>query len=145
MKAKSWKDIDAQAEHYKAIGQTEIYLSRYDGCEEYPWEFVTKCEGGSSHRLDISTDINFYAKVPSGLMFRWFHDIEPRSANGSGSYHIDTLGIKAIFPLIPRVALASLKEYLADCATKVRARADEQNEYIMKQYGMAAELEALSR
>jgi hypothetical protein len=144
-KVTSWRDHEALAENYKAIGTNRIYLNEYDGVTDFPWEFVIECKGGASHRMDIPTNINFKAKCPSGIVYSWSFDIEPHSANGSGAYQIDTAAIKALYPKIPKPALASLKAYLLDCAEKIRKHADEQNQWIQKQYGAAAELEALSR
>ena len=142
---KSWKDHDKLAEHYKAIGNNEIYLAGYEGVTEFPWEFVTHCEPGGSHRLEIATDVWFNAKTPSGMEYRWSFDIEPRSANGSSSYDISVAEIRRVFQMLPDKARESFKAYLKTCATAVRKKADEWSAMVTKQYGTAWELEKLSQ
>ncbi len=44
-----WKSKIPMADHYKAIGETDIYLSLYDGDRfNAPWEWAVSCEAGSS-------------------------------------------------------------------------------------------------
>ena len=93
MNRKPLREIIKNAQHYLAVGQTEIYLDSDQG--EYPWEFCTHCKPGGSHRLEIATDVWFYADHPCGLSFLWNFDIEPRSANGKGHYEIDADGCPA--------------------------------------------------
>ena len=145
MKVKSWKEHEVLAEQHMALGDNRIYLSSYDGCEEFPWKHVTSCEPGGSHRLEISTDVRFNATGPSGLIYSWSFDIEPRSANGKGSYDIATGEISRIMPLLSRTGREQLKNYLAVCAKAVRSKAEEWNDVAQKQYGTAHQLEVLSR
>jgi hypothetical protein len=145
MKAKSWKDHETVAEHYKALGETSIWLSEYDGCVEFPWGYVSSCEPGSTHRLEISTSISFQAIAPSGLVYHWSFDIEPRSANRTGSYRIATEEISRIMKLIPESPKKSLRSYITECAKAVRAKGDEWNTIAKEQYGTASQLEHLLR
>jgi len=132
-----WQKAVKNAEHYKALDIKRIYL--FDECDK-PWKFVTSCEPGGSHRLEISTDIRFVAKHPCGLQFDWCFDIEPRSADGKSGYYIDVEGIQRVMELIPLAARASLSEYLKECADKVEAKADDYQEEAKRQYGAAAAL-----
>jgi hypothetical protein len=89
----SFKSATEKAEHLKAIGQNEIYLSE----GELPYNLVTRCEPGGSHRIDMSTSIWFYAEdKKSGLVFRWSFDIENREANGRGYYLINVKACEEI-------------------------------------------------
>jgi hypothetical protein len=119
---KDWREVVEQAEHYLAIGEPQVYLH---GCTDYPWEYVTRLEPGGSHRLDMDTSVWFTAEHPSGLSLRWTFDMEPRSANGSGSYHIDTDGVRAVLRALPTEARGLFRAYLRTCADKVQAKATE--------------------
>lgn len=113
-----------KAKHLKAIGSDEVWLGDNDG--EKPWHLEAKCEPGGSHRLEIHTSCWFRATEPkSGLKFRWDFDIEPYSANGSGSYKIDTAGVFRVLSMMhPKTAIA-FRKYLADCAEKVQKKGEE--------------------
>lgn len=141
---KTFSEIQSKAEHYKALGQTEIYL---DGkCPDFPWHLVTRCEPGGSHRLEIHTDVWFYAHDPeSGLDFRWSFDIEPRSANGVGTYQIDSAGCREVFAKLPPAALVSFRKYLSDCSVAVAKRAREYHDAASKQFADARTLEELGK
>lgn len=117
------EDAVANAEHYKALGIDEVYLSDDEG--PFPWEFVTSCRPGGSHRLEISTDVWFTAEHPCGMSFRWTFEIEPYSANGSGHYQIDVDKIAAALKRLPEKAAAEFRVYLAECADAVGKKGDE--------------------
>lgn len=131
----------ANATHLKAIGQTDIYLIN----DPYPWSHVTECKPGGSHRLEISTTARFTAVDPTtGLRFSWSFDIEPRSANGKGQYEIDTNACRAVVKELGGEGRKQFLAYLADCATKVKSKAEEWKGYADRQFADAATLEALS-
>ena len=137
---KSWEDHVKLAAHYKAIGGTDIYL--YNDAEP-PWKHATFCEAGASHRLDIATSVSFKAEI-SGLKFSWSFDIEPRSANGSGTYHIDVDGIMKVMAKLPEKTRGQFAAYLASCADAVEKKGAEYQEVARKQYGDAAALRKLT-
>ena len=141
----NWREAVKIAEHYLAIGQSEVYLGG-DNTTDYPWDFCISVEPGGSHRLDIDTSVWFRGSHPSGLEFRWSFHIEPHSANGTGSYQIDTVGCERVIGLLPdrRVRL-DFREYLARCAVSVREHAEKQAAYVTRQLGDAAVLERLAR
>ncbi len=115
---KDWTYQEAveKASALKAIGDTEIYLSK----GVFPWHLVTHCSPGGSHRMEISTDVWFYAHDPvTELDFRWSFDIEPRSANGSGTYHIDFENCKVVMDKLPVNARESFQLYLRTCSTAI--------------------------
>ena len=140
---RTWQDKIKLADHYKAIGYSDIYLSRHDGDEPFPWEYVTDCEPGGSHRLDIATTVRFTAKHPSGLEFSWCFDIEPDDANGKGHYQIDSAACQKVLKQIPAPAAKKFRNYLAECAVKVREKADEWQSLAARQYRDAEILKQL--
>lgn len=131
------------ASHYKAIGETDIYLFR--DVSTLPWEFVTHVEEGGTHRLGIPTSVRFTALHPCGLTFSWTADIEPLDANGSSSYHIDVDGIQRILAKIPSSAAEKFSAYLAKCADAVEKRAAEFQSQANERYGAAEALRKSSR
>jgi hypothetical protein len=73
----------AQAEAFKAIGQTRVYLSELDDSQDnFPWQYVTKVETGSTHSYIGPRAIGFTAEHPCGLEFYWSLDLSP---SGMGS------------------------------------------------------------
>lgn len=130
---KDYGDYVKLAAHYHAIGESKIYLH---GNGEKPWQYAKSCKPGGSHRLDISTDVRFTASH-KGLEFSWSFDIEPSSANGSGSYHIDVEGIQRVLAKLPMDVATSFVLYLKQCADSVEKKADEYQEAAKRQYGVA--------
>jgi hypothetical protein len=124
---------------------SRVYLSKYDGwAEDYPWHLASSVEEGGSHRLDISTDLRFECQV-KGITLCWSFDLEPRSACGSGEYHIDSAGVADVIGKLNPLCAVTMKRILADAAVKVKARADDYMRAAQKQYGDAAVLETLSK
>jgi hypothetical protein len=132
-----WKEAVKKARHYLAVGQHEIYLSDSD---EKPWALAIRCEPGGTHRLDINTDVWFYAQHSSGLQFRWSFDIEPRSANGTGSYDIDVNAIQNVLYKLPPKVQLQFKNYLMTCIEAVENKAVEWQAITDKQYATARRL-----
>ena len=139
-----WQETAAKAEACLSLGINSVYLYGLNN-KNMPWEFATSCAPGGSHRLDIATDVRFTAKHPCGIEFTWSFDIEPRSANGKGSYEIDCAGIAEVLAKIPAEPAKQLREYLLDCAEKVTKRADEYQALAGRQYGDAALLRKMGR
>lgn len=137
----TYESATKAAEHLKAIGMTDISLWRDPNP---PWHLATSCEPGGSHRLDISTDASFYAEDPkTGLTFRWSFDIEPMSANGTGSYQINAAGCKTVLSKLRGEARAQFRAYLSACAAKVRDKGLEYQRIADRQAADAATLRDL--
>lgn len=117
----TWEEHVEKVGAHLALGQTEIYLA--DG--EFPWSYVTRCEPGGTHRLEIDTDVWFYAEHPCGLTFRWCFDIEPHSANGKPEYHIAVDEAKKVLAFLPESLAAGFRSYLTTCAVAVEKKAAE--------------------
>lgn len=140
---KTWKELVKLAPKYIELGQIEHYLSRDD--KDYPWEFVTNCESGGSHRLDMDTSVWFYADHPSGLKFRWSFEIEFNQANGKGYYMIDVDGCASALTSLSSHGKSLFKAYLKRCAKTVSDQGDKYEEALKSQRKTAAALERLSR
>lgn len=140
MRDMTYSEATRKAQSLKDVGMTNIYLSG-----GYPWHLVTDCEPGGSHRMEIATSVRFSAHDPAtGLDFNWCFDIEPRSANGSGGYHIDTEGCQRVLAQLPSDAKVSFRNYLADCALKVKDKGDEWMQCATRQLAAAAILRDLA-
>lgn len=141
---KPYQDYVKQAEHHIAIGNTKIHL--FGDRDEKPWEIATHCEPGSSHRLDISTSVQFTGKHLCGLTFTWSTDIEPRSASGSGSYQLDLEGIQRVLAkLTNQECRQQFVAYLLDCAVKIEKNADSYQQEATEKYGQASVLRSAAR
>ena len=101
----SYQEVKDKANSIKNLGLGEVYLSK----GEYPWELATSCEPGGSHRLGIDTSVWFRATDPeTGIPLRWSFDIEPRSANGKGTYRINVDGCRGVLSCLKEPAQHSL-------------------------------------
>lgn len=125
MSEKTWQEMVKLAEHYKAIGSTDLYLFRDVDNTARPWAYVTQVKPGSTHRLDMSTSIDFIAQHPSGLQFRWSVEIEDRDANGSGHYKVNMALLERVMTWLPEAVRPQYRDYLETCARAVNASADK--------------------
>ncbi|MDE2105668.1 MAG: hypothetical protein KGL39_51045 [Patescibacteria group bacterium] len=123
LKPPTWRERLKHAAAYIETGNTDLYLGHGDE-EDLPWEHCNNLGPIGSHRLEINTDVWFEADV-EGLHFRWTFDIEPHSANGSGSYEIDVAGCQRVLALLPPATRQKFRAYLAECAAAVAKKAEE--------------------
>ena len=124
MRDMTYAEACEKADAIKQLNAGEIYLSARNG--EFPWHIADDCEPGGSHRLEISTNAWFRGTCPdTGLRFRWSFDIEPCSANGKGSYEIDSDGCREVLSKLSGKCRKKFQLYLLECAEKVKAKADE--------------------
>ena len=138
-----WRECERKAEHYKAIGQTEIYLG--SDSADIPWHLATEFEIGGSHRLEIYTSVWFRGTGKSGLSYRWSFDLEPHRANGHGYYMLDTDGIRAALRMLPAPVAKQFAQYLRECAKAVDKKADEWESITKRQRTTASALNALAQ
>jgi hypothetical protein len=136
---KNWRDSVRLADHYKAIGDTRLYLMG----DDLPWQHVTSFESGGGHRLGISVSVSFEALMSCGLTFRWSFDLEKRDANGTGSYRIDLPNIQRVLAKMPPHIGLRFAAHLKDTARAIREKGDEYAQVAATQYGAAAQLESL--
>jgi len=119
-----WAQAIKLAKHYKAIGQTDIYLDR--DSEEKPWSFVTAANPGGAIRMGSQISCEFRAAhAPSGLSFRWYVDLEPRDADGSGELQIDVDALREILRKLPEKPARQFRKQLAQLAIDCKKQSDE--------------------
>lgn len=138
----TYKQARENVRHLKALGVTVAHLD-YD--ESVPWHLVNEVQEAGSHRLDMCTSLRFCAHDESGMGYSWCFDLEPREANGSGSYHLDTPGIISMANKLPPAPRRRLAEILAESAVKVRDRAVEYENAANRQFADANALDKLVR
>lgn len=117
-----WQRYIELAGHYKAIGQTSIYLARQNDTDldAYPWHLVTQVDTGSSFRLGFSTDVQFLGKdEESGLTFRWSIGTEHFKANGSNHLQFEIPIITGILARLPEDVAPQFAKYLTDAADHI--------------------------
>lgn len=136
----TYEQAKRNADAYKRIGQTRIYLGRED---DKPWERATKCEAGGMHRLDLAVSAAFSFEE-DGLCYGWHWDLETRGANGKGIYEIDVESCKHVMRRLKGDARIQFREYLRDCAAKVKAKGEELLNHTNKQLTDAAILRDLA-
>jgi hypothetical protein len=141
-KLPEWARAVRLAKHYKALGQTEIYLNRDE--DSKPWSFVTEMETGGMIRHGQSVSVWFRAKhQKSGLQFRWTFDLEPREANGSSTLQIDVSACRDVLRRLPAKPAEQLRQHLKVLALATRKDADEYLAAYRKWTNRAMELESI--
>lgn len=137
MKDKKYGEIVKLAEHYKAIGETDIYLYDFDNREnviQFPWEFATDVEASGSYRLNGPCGVRFSGLHPCGLKFRWTIDFEERSANGSGINQFDVERLRAVMDLLPEEARKKFAKFMkTEVLSGVKKITEELRESILIQ------------
>lgn len=130
------------AEHYKAIGYTEIELFSFynthgdDSLRNaeraftplLPWDMVTKVESGSSYRYNVPVDMRFTAKHPSGLTFKWSFYIEEGGVQARGGPSINVAALVPLLKALPRTAQLQVRDIL-------RTNVAKMNEEAVEKYG----------
>lgn len=115
----SFEDAVAKADSLLDLGHKNVWL-RY-GAEDYPWHIAETVKAGNSYRMSMPTCFQVTGEHESGLEFSWSVDIEPREANGTGTFQIDSdrlLEIAARLPASPRAQLAVFLQEVADLVEK---------------------------
>ena len=125
----TYQDAVDKTDALHALGETEIYL--HSG--NYPWELVTRCEKGGSHRLDINTSVWFTAYNPDvKLYFKWSFDIEERSAS-KGTYFINVEACEKVLALLNKDARKEFQQYLLECAVQVDKSCKELHAHVTRE------------
>lgn len=119
------------AEHYTALGKTDIYLDSKD--EDLPWGDVVRIESGGGYRLNGPT--GFYAIAEkNGLTLRWSVDFEGRDSNGKGYSHFDRDRLRMTMQRLPAVARRELAKFLErEVLPGVQKISAEYREYLNRQ------------
>lgn len=117
-----WKEwVDLAAECLK-LGCDDIWLGE---TADAPWEYVVDLTPAGSRRLDLDTAIQFHAKHPSGLTFRWEFRLEKPAAPGRYSYLVDVDGCASVLKSLPAPEKKKFVAFLAGCEKAVLAKAQE--------------------
>lgn len=99
---KSWKSVLEKAEHWRAVGVTEHYLSGSD-LDAFPWHLVQ--EGGQAGgyvRHGIATKHRFTGVDPdSGMSFTWTVHLEKKDSNGHIAIQIDLDLFRSVYHRLP--------------------------------------------
>lgn len=107
-----FSQVIALAEHYLAIGETEVWLDDED--PDLPWEFVSSVQTGGVHSFLGPRDVRFTAVHPSGLAFKWHAGLSPdRHGMVEEKPFFDVEAIAEMFERLPedkRPGLAELIE-----------------------------------
>lgn len=111
MRRQTFTDCVRNAEHYLAIGQTEIYLDSSDG--DLPWHLAVDCCAGGSYRLNGPSSARVTAAHESGLSFSWSFDFEGREANGTGVNQFDSASMLANAAKMPVAVREKFSAFLA--------------------------------
>lgn len=106
----TFDEVLAKAEHYKAVGQTRVYLYA-DGA--LPLDRVTRIEAGRSYRLNVPVDVRLTAEV-DGLEISNSYELESRDASGKGTHLIDTDRLHHLAEGLPVGVAAQLVALLRD-------------------------------
>lgn len=123
------EDVISKVEHYKALGMDRVYMDRES---EIPWDLVTDIETGGTYRLGLSTSQSVIVEHPCGLTLRWSVDLEPRSANGTGTIQIDIEKIRTMLRKCPSEVTKKLRAWMAESATTVDKHATELRELLAR-------------
>lgn len=119
------------ADHYIAIGQTEIYLDKPD---DALWQHVTKVDAGSCYRLGAPIGLWVYAIHPCGLTFRWSVDFESPTANGTGTAAFDRERMRDVAMRLPPPARDMFRRILSmEVLPKLEERTEEIRSALNKQ------------
>jgi hypothetical protein len=105
------KEVLKNAPHYRALGQTEIYLDSDD--PDLPWEDARDISEGSGVRLGGPTGFYVIAQR-DGLNLKWSVDFEERGANGKSVHLFDRDRLREVMRKLPPVARQKLAAWLED-------------------------------
>ena len=132
MNTKSVAQFRQLAEHYKAIGQEEIYLykpSLEDLRESLP--HATWLETSGMYRHNVCVSVYVLCEDPSGLTFRVNVDLEEKDANGTGALRLNIKFLSIVGDLLPTPIRAKLTTVLNTCLNELRKQQEEAKEHFL--------------
>jgi hypothetical protein len=132
---KTWQEVVALAEHYKAIGFYEVYLD----AEPFPWEFVTRFQlNPGSPGFPTNCGVEFFGEHPSGIQFRWIDN----SLRAEGMPDIDK--VEKMSNKLPKIARRSFKEFLLETAESIDKISQENRELAEAQEKLAEDFRRIA-
>jgi hypothetical protein len=123
-----------------SLGHTGAYIE--STATDIPWALATSYKAGGLHRMDCCVSGWFHYQK-DGIDFQWTFDLEERNANGKSEYRFDLNAIRAVAQWTQGEARKQFIAHVKECAAKVRAKGDEWQQIVLRQYRDAASLEAL--
>lgn len=99
------------AKHYRAIGQTTIFLD--DDADDLPWDKVSQVEAGSGWRNGAPTGVRIVAVV-DGMSYHWSADFEGHEANGKPASQFDRPVMRDVAMRLPEEARRQLGTILSE-------------------------------
>jgi hypothetical protein len=125
------KDVLYNAEHYAAIGQTDIWLDEND--PDLPWADVVEVSASGSYRLNGPNGFRCVAKR-DGLTLQWSVDFETRGANGASVHMFDRDKLRAVMMRMPAPIRQKLATWMeAEVMPGIEKTTAEWREYLNRQ------------
>lgn len=135
----TWWNVQRLAEHYRAIGHTDVYLTDV-AIDDAPWQYVTEVTAGGSYRCGMLCGLHFVATLPGGIQVSWSSDIET-SRSGEKNFDLDQIhAIRSQLSAANRVQMTTL---LMDARNKLRDLEAEYNKMAGKLRTQIATIETL--
>ncbi|QWY83269.1 hypothetical protein [Rhizobium phage RHph_X2_25] len=142
MRRRRFSEIIPLAEHYLAIGETEIYLDGKD--DDLPWGDVNSVKVGGSYRLNGPSSARVTAAHESGLSFSWFIDFEGREANGTGVNQFSAENMLGAASKMPASACRQFADLLnKEVWPAVKKNTDDVRDALRKQEDSLAILQSI--
>ena len=132
MNTKSVAQFRQLAEHYKAIGQEQIYIpnpSLEDLKEILPR--TTSLETGGMYRHNVCVGVYVICEDPSGLTFRVSIDLEEKDSNGAAALRLNAKFLSFVGDLLPPPMREKLVEILHTCLNELRKQREEAKEHFL--------------
>lgn len=134
MNEKTIPEYIALAEHYIAIGSSDIYLYRDTDIPKEVWDLASSADSGGTWRLNGPSSVRFSAPHPCGLTFSWSVDFEGRDANGSGVHQFDRERLREVMLMLPKDGAKSFASMLeSQVLPPLKQRSKELSEAMNKQ------------
>ncbi|AKR54349.1 hypothetical protein XM25_00725 [Devosia sp. H5989] len=109
---KTFEEYVRLAEHYLAIGQTEIFLYRDVAVPDEAYKLVTGARESGSYRLSGPNGVRFSALHTCGLTFSWTVDFEGHAANGTGTAQFDRERIRDVARKLPPEGARNFADFM---------------------------------
>jgi hypothetical protein len=106
MNVELWPKVVTLAEHYKAIGTTDIWLHAHshNAFPDAPWHIATDVEFSGIIRGGVEAGLTFIAEHPCGITFRWGLDLatwDNGGECGSRIYEPNVRHVLQAFSMLP--------------------------------------------
>lgn len=125
----TYAEASANAAHYKALGNTQVYLHG----DDIPWDKVTRIEDGCGYRMSGPTGC-YIVVEESGLTYKWSLDFEPHSANGATTALFDRPRLREAAMRMPPHVRSEFGAFLSDkVLPPLQERRREFQAYLNKQ------------